>query len=92
MFIKKCLVVALSTVLAAPFVISQEAAVANASQAAATGGAAGTAAAGTFAGVSVAAAIAVGISRANGYSQRGGQWLWRRLNGRAYRSFDAHHK
>ena len=61
MFIKKCLVVALSTVLTAPFVISQEAAVTNASQAATSGGTAGTAAAGTFAGVSIATAIAVGI-------------------------------
>ena len=64
MFIKKCLVVALSTVLAASFVISQETAVANASQAATTAGTAGTAgtaAAGTFAGVSIATAIAVGI-------------------------------
>jgi hypothetical protein len=38
MFIKKCLVVALSTVLAASFVISQETAVANVSQAATTTG------------------------------------------------------
>ena len=57
MFIKKCLVVALSTVLAASFVISQETAVANVSQAATTAGTA----AGTFAGVSIATAIAVGF-------------------------------